>query len=231
MISVVVPCYRAAPYIDDHVAALQAFLEAQFPQFEIVLVDDGSPDDTAARLRALAAKDSRMKAIVLPHNCGKGAAVKTGALEAEGEYIIFTDADLPYDLAAIPAMVSALSTNDVVLGAREDDGTIKGQRIHRTQLSRLFAALANVVLTTPVPDTQAGIKGFTKHSAHTIFPLLTINRFCFDVEIIAIAQNKGLRIVSIPVRLVNQADSTVRVGLDGITMCIDLVRIFFTYRV
>lgn len=232
MISLIVPCYNSASYIDAHVEKLLAFL-GRFPQFEIILVDDGSSDDTPHMLAGWNQRDARVVAVLLGKNLGKGAAVKNGVERSSGDIILFTDADLPYDLSAIPKFVQAIEGGvDVVLGTREivPGCEIMGQRTHRTGLSRVFAFLANFVLLERVPDTQCGIKGFTRAAAMTIVKELTILRFCFDVEAILVAQQKRMKITSLPVLLVNQSVSSVSVGRDGIEMLFDLVKIFFRRR-
>lgn len=231
MISLVIPCYNSAAYIKEHLERLATFLATHFSEFEIIAVDDGSSDTTLEVLTECAAADSHIKVLAQKPNRGKGAAVKAGVLASRGEVVIFTDADLPYNLDAIPTFAQALrSGTDVVLGAREVGGMVAGQRSHRTLLSRLFAGLANLVLYTEVPDTQAGFKGFTKAAAQEIFSRVSIPGFGFDVEAIVIAQQKGMRVASLPVVLVNQAPSTVRVGSDGLRMCLDLAYIFYKYR-
>lgn len=231
MISVIIPCYNSAAYIGEHVVQLSTFLKALGESFEIVVVDDGSSDETVSILKKCAEQDSQIRVVAFPANRGKGAAVKAGMLQARGDSVLFTDADLPYDLMGIPAFLEALrSGSAVVLGARVDVGTVRGQRIHRTHLSHVFAWLANSVLKEYVPDTQAGFKGFTREAVSEIFPNVTTKGFAFDVDVIALAQARGLQITSVPVTLVNQAPSTVHVSRDGLRMCIDLARLFIKYR-
>ena len=234
MLSLIIPCYRCSPYIRGSVAQAVAYARDNSIDMELLLVDDGSRDETPRVLRELAAEYSCVRVVLLPKNAGKGAAVQAGMAVARGSEVLFTDADLPYDLRAIPAFVSALRRGaDVVLGTREWPAgeTPEGQETHRTLLSGIFATLANFALRAKVSDTQCGFKGFTKHAADLIFPELTVFRFCFDVEMIAIAQLRHLRIVSLPVVLVNQAPSTVRVTRDGLQMLTDLLRIWWKRRV
>ncbi len=232
MISLIIPCYNSAAYIAEHLKRLSSFLALHFSEFEIIAVDDGSTDATLDELTSCAAVDSHITVVAGGANKGKGAAVTSGVKASHGEVLLFTDADLPYNLDAILTFAKALESGaDVVLGTRSDDGTIAGQRSHRTLLSKLFASLANIVLLEGVPDTQAGFKGFTKAAAQEIFSTITIPGFGFDVEAIVIAQKKGMHVQSLPVELVNQAPSTVRVGSHGLKMCLDLVYIFFRYRI
>ncbi len=231
MLSVIIPCYNCASYIPKHLSRLSRYLGTQFQEFEIVAVDDGSSDQTVESLRGYATTDSHVRIVALAHNQGKGAAVRAGILASRGEICIFTDADLPYDLAAMSIFAKALGEVDVVLGARQDNGEVNGQKIHRTTLSRVFVFLANLVLLRPVQDTQAGFKGFTKKAAQDIFKEITIPGFGFDVEAILLAQKKNLSIESLPVILVHQEPSTVRVARHGLQMCIDLIRIFWRHRI
>jgi glycosyltransferase involved in cell wall biosynthesis len=232
MISLIIPCYNCAAFIDAQVEKLLAFLSAHFDQFEIILVDDGSGDATPKHLRTWAVRDSRVRACIFERNQGKGAAVKEGVLKSRGDFVLFTDVDFPYGLSAITEFVTHLqSGQDVILGVRRDDWEVNGQKMHRTLLSRLFVRCANLALREKVPDTQAGIKGFRKEAARRIFEQVSIPGFGFDVEAIAIAQKYNMKIMNVSVKLVNQAPSTVQVGRDGLRMCLDIAYVFFKYRI
>ena len=229
-LSLVIPCYNCAEYIDAHVQTLLNFLPQLGRPFEIILVDDCSKDATLSHLKAWE-RNSHVRVVALNPNQGKGAAVKAGVLASSGDIVIFTDADLPYDLSAVLQCVEQIENGaDVVLGARRALGSVAGQQLHRSVLSRLFAFLAGLTLKKRVPDTQAGFKGFKGDIARRLFADATIERFCFDVEIIAMAQQQRLQVVSMPVTLVNQAPSSVRTLRDGLQMCVDLTDIFLTRR-
>ncbi|HYF10463.1 MAG TPA: glycosyltransferase [Candidatus Paceibacterota bacterium] len=235
MLSVIIPCFNAASSIEARIGKLIAFLADHFPAFEVIIVDDGSADATPERLVALEKKDPRVYAVLLPENRGKGAAVAAGVEKSRGDFIVFTDADLPYDLEAIPRFVDSIRSGyDVILGSRYLAGTsiegVENQTIDRTLLSRVFVFLANLALAHPVSDTQSGLKGFSRRAALAIFSRITVFRFAFDVEAIAIAQALGLRIKESPVSLVSQGRSTVRLARDGFEMCLDLLKIFLRYR-
>jgi len=236
MLSVIIPCFNAAATIEAQIGKLVAYLEKHFPAFEVIVVDDGSVDETVERLAVLEKGDPRVYAVILPQNQGKGAAVRAGVEKSRGDFVVFTDADLPYDLEAIPRFVDYIRGGyDVVLGSRylegeRPDRDIENQTVKRSLLSRVFVSLANFVLAQPVSDTQSGFKGFSRRAAKSIFPRLSIFRFCFDVEAIAIAQALQLRIKEAHVSLVRQGLSTVRLGRDGFEMCLDLLRIFLKFR-
>jgi len=236
MLSVIIPCFNAVATIEAQIGKLVAFLEKHFPAFEVIMVDDGSTDATSERLAVLEKGDVRVYAVILSQNQGKGAAVRAGVEKSRGDFVIFTDADLPYDLEAIPRFVDYIRGGyDVILGSRYllKDNPLPGvenQTVERTLLSRVFVFLANLALKSPVSDTQSGIKGFSRRAAQAIFSRITIFRFAFDVEAISIAQALGLRIKEASVNLVHQDRSTVRLARDGFDMCFDLLKIFLRYR-
>jgi glycosyltransferase involved in cell wall biosynthesis len=230
MLSLIIPYYNSALYIEDNLRRLLDFLPQHFDSFEIIAVDDGSSDATPERLKNLAA-DSRVQTVLLPQNVGKGGALKAGVAASRGEYVLFTDADLPYDLSALPRFVEALESGcEVVLGTRRGSEHDASAGTKRTLLSRIFLALANRVLLHPVSDTQCGIKGFSAKAAHQIFGALRTKRFCFDVEAIVIAQKAAYRLCELPVVLVNADSSSVRVGRDGLQMLADLASIYVRHR-
>jgi dolichyl-phosphate beta-glucosyltransferase len=229
MLSLIIPCYNCASLIEKNIRHLLDFLPQYFENFEIICVDDGSSDETPMLLRKLSA-DPRVRAVLLPRNVGKGGALQQAVLQSQGDIVVFTDADLPYDLEALPRFRDALKSGcDVVLGTRrgsEHGGHVASAGTKRTLLSRIFLAIANGVLLQPVSDTQCGIKGFTAAAAKRIFGQLSVRRFAFDVEAILIAQQAGLRLCEVPVNLVNADSSSVRIGRDGLRMLIDLGRIY-----
>lgn len=236
MLSLIIPCFNAASTIEAQIRKLVAFLEKHFPAFEVIVVDDGSTDDTAEKIALLEKGDPRVYAVVLPKNQGKGAAVRAGVEKSRGDFVIFTDEDLPYDLEAVGRFVDYIRGGyDVILGSRylnKDNliSNVENQTAERTLLSRVFVLLANFALKNPVSDTQCGIKGFSRRAAQAIFSRITIFRFAFDIEAIAIAQALQLRIKETPVTLVSQGVSTVRLGRDGFEMCLDLLRVFIKHR-
>lgn len=232
MLSLIIPCYNCASTIEANIRRLLAFLPQHFDNFEIIAADDGSSDKTPALLQSLAT-DPRVRTVLLPQNAGKGAALKAAVAESRGDFVIFTDADLPYDLEALPRFREALSGGCVVaLGTRRglESGHAASAGTKRTLLSRVFLALANGVLLFPVSDSQCGFKGFTAAAARHIFGQLRVKRFCFDVEAILIAQQAGYRLCNLPVTLVNADSSTVRVGRDGLQMLVDLGAIYVRRR-
>jgi glycosyltransferase involved in cell wall biosynthesis len=212
-LSIVVPVYCGASFIAHTVEVLLSYLPARVPSFEIVLVDDGSPDDTLAVLRSL--EEKRVRVVALSKNCGKFGAIKAGMAVARGRCRLFTDADLPYEVEAIPYTLSLIRDQGfhIVVGDRTLPGSeySEHQAWPRAVASRAFSFLVTVFVTGGLFDTQCGLKGFHGDVAEALFPLLTDSHFSGDVELLYVALKYNLTIRRIPVRLRRSGPSTVSV--------------------
>lgn len=215
MVSLVIPAYNEQKLIKSTVRAAEDFLKSRFSDYEIIVVDDGSTDNTAKELSGTSAK-----VIALPRNTGKGAAVKCGVLHSNGDYIFFTDADLPYCLDFIEKGVSLLDGCDVVCGSREGD-----YPLHRRILSAAYNKITQRMLQINVGDIQCGIKGFTKNAAMRIFFLCRIEGFAFDSEALFLADKLGFEVKSEKVSLSHRAQSKVSLLGDGLEMFADVIKI------
>ncbi|MEY2397223.1 MAG: hypothetical protein QOJ00_397 [Actinomycetota bacterium] len=225
-LSVVVPAYKAAPFIADTVARLRAELEPAVGagSLEIVIVDDGSPDDTFA----VAQNTDANVVLRLPENKGKGAAVRRGMLSARGRTIAFTDADLAYEPALLfKLLVETEKGWDVVVGSRGHVETVTLVRTGRLRAlgSRVINMVSFAVLLGAYRDTQCGLKAFRSDAAVAIFSVARIDRFAFDIEVFHLAERLRLSLEEVPVTLTNSAGSTVRVGLDSFRLLVDMLRI------
>ena len=227
-VSIVIPAYNEAERILPSLRTLAAFCEKNFQHYEIICVDDGSTDGTWERITGENLPPS-FKARRLPRNRGKGYAVKHGMLHATGQFRFFTDADLPYHLDAFHIAMEAFHTHrcHVVAGARElspgADGIKTG--ILRRIAGRIFSSIANILVRMDVRDSQCGFKGFSAYTGEKIFSQLNISGYAFDAEIFALARTLDLTICKIPVSLVKQAGSKIRLSRDPIRMVVDLIRI------
>jgi dolichyl-phosphate beta-glucosyltransferase len=216
-------------------------------RIRVLVVDDGSSDNTAALVRARHERADEVREagsagpwrgawldlLTVPHG-GKGAAVRAGMLAADGDVMVFADADMATPPDQLPALVDALRTADVALGSRiQPDGS----DMRRTQpglrrlLGRLFHALASIWVTGPVRDTQCGFKGFTSAAAGDLFSRQQITSIVFDVELIFLARRRGYRIAVVPIQWFDRRGSRMqtRPGLAA-RVAWDLFRIPFLHR-
>lgn len=222
------PAFNEENRLRASLATLTAFCESRFSAFEIVCVDDGSTDGTYRVMRE-AEKEFSLTPLRLPRNHGKGFAVRYGILHAGGDVRFFTDADLPYRLDAFEEAMGAFTTGDwdVVLGSRAFSGrqeTVKRGAL-RTIAGRVFSEVACRLVGIDVCDSQCGFKGFTARAARGLFPGLRTPGYAFDVELIALARAQGLRIRTIPVNLVRNHGSKIRLTRDPFRMLADLLRL------
>ncbi len=223
-LSVVVPAYEEADRVGDTIAAIRRDLAALGPQLEIVVVDDGSTDDTAGAARAAGAD------LVLrqPQNRGKGAAVRAGMLAAGGSTVAFTDADLAYAPVQLLGLLAEIEAGwDVVVGSRTHEATrTLVRRGHLREVGgRAVNYLTHLVLLGHYRDTQCGLKAFRGDVARSLFGRARIDGFAFDVEVFALAERDQLAVCEVPVSVENTTRSTVHVVRDAARLVRDLFRI------
>jgi dolichyl-phosphate beta-glucosyltransferase len=208
-LSLIFPCYNE---VDRLPATLAAYLAHLPDDVEVLVVDDGSTDDTAAVADALAAGDARVRVLRTQPNHGKGFAVRTGMLAAEGELVVFTDADGAYGPGDVDRVVRALAAAPVAIGRRGEEAATP---LVRRVASRVFNQALRLVSDLPFADTQCGLKGFRRQAARELFSRSRLNGFAFDVEVLLLAQRLGLAVAEVPVRAQVRRGSKVRVLLDG----------------
>jgi glycosyltransferase involved in cell wall biosynthesis len=225
--SVIVPAFNEAANIDATIDRLRAYLDGEPLSWEIIIVDDGSTDDTAALVRAQTARDPRIR-IVLGSHKGKGAAVKCGMSEAIGAWRFMADADLSMPPDNIGRFFSALReapSTDILIGSREAIGSRRiGEPWRRHAAGRLFNYLAQAVGVPGIQDTQCGFKMFSADAARTLFPQTTIDGFAFDVELLFLARRAGFSIREVGIEWQCRLDSRVSLG-RGIAAFGDIVRV------
>jgi dolichyl-phosphate beta-glucosyltransferase len=212
-LSLILPCYNEAERLPATLGAHLAQLAGDPGQVEVVIVDDGSTDATAAVAEAVAAADARVRVIRTEPNHGKGFAVRTGMLAASGELLVFTDADGSYGPGEVERVVSALADHPVAIGTRVHDRT--GATLGRRIASRVFNRTLRLLLRLPFRDTQCGLKGFRREVARELFGRARVDGFAFDVEVLLLARRLGLAVAEVPVRAQERDGSRVRLLLDG----------------
>jgi dolichyl-phosphate beta-glucosyltransferase len=213
-VSIVLPIYNESSVLKRNLEALIEHMQALGRAFDVVCVDDGSSDDSLAILERMALADGRIKPSSLGTNQGKGAAVRTGMLLAEGELIIFMDADLSTPLSEVTGFLGALDSGyDVVIGNRRAPGSqiTRHQPWIRETLGKGFTNLTNLLLAPGVRDFTCGFKGFRHAASQTIFERSTLNGWAFDAELVVIAQEQGLKLAQVPVEWHDEEGTKVRI--------------------
>jgi len=196
-LSVVIPAYNESLRLPHTLGRCVAFLESWNETWEIVVVDDGSSDDTAAVVERWHARDERIRVLRLAHG-GKGAAVRAGMLEAIGRWRFFADADLSMDLSELPRFFEHPA--DVAIASREAPGAQRiGEPMTRHLVGRLFNLCVRALVVPGIQDTQCGYKLFTASAARTLFGASQVDGFAFDVELLFLALRAGLRVREVPI--------------------------------
>jgi glycosyltransferase involved in cell wall biosynthesis len=226
--SIVVPAYNERARIGGTLEQVLEHLRAQKWNAEIVVVNDGSRDDTANFVSQFAAEHPEVRLIENPGNQGKGYAVRNGMLNARGKVLLFTDADLSSPITEASKLFAALEKGaDVAIGSRWLDPSLQFQRqsFKRQVMSRAFNLFTRAVLTFPYHDTQCGFKAFTRRAAEMIFPMQRITRWGFDAEVIYLAHHMKLNVAEVPVRWGHDERSKIHPWRDGFYMGMDTLKI------
>jgi glycosyltransferase involved in cell wall biosynthesis len=225
-VSVVIPAYNEASLIARSLATLLESLGARHA-LEIIVVDDGSGDQTAAIVAQEAAREPRIRLIRQPRNQGKGAAVRAGMLAASGESLCFIDADVPLSMAQLESMLDRLAEADLVIASRDSGGASRGaQRPIRTMASRLFHHVVQRLFGLPFADTQCGVKCFRRTAARELFRRMRSNGFAFDVELLLLAQTLGYAVAEVPVHIEQDGLSSVRIAAHSLPVLGELWGIY-----
>jgi dolichyl-phosphate beta-glucosyltransferase len=221
-LSIIIPAYNEEALIASTLDSLQRYLSARPEQFEIIVVDDGSQDKTVASIQAWKKCGSAdLHLLINPKNMGKGFSIRRAVLESRGRYLIFIDADLPYELYAIDDFLKALRSGcDLAIGSRVLPGSeVRGVPALRYAAGQVFSWMVQAVLFKGLPDTQCGFKSFKSAAAKEIFRRLTISGFGFDVELLFVARKLKFAIQPIAVHMIEHRHrSRVRLFLDSLKM-------------
>jgi dolichyl-phosphate beta-glucosyltransferase len=222
-LSVIVPAYNERARIGATLRDLSKALAGLAPSWEIRVVDDGSSDDTAAIVERAAATDGRIVLQREPHR-GKGAAVRAGMLASTGTLRFMCDADLSMPPREIQRFIDAVpATSDVAIASRELPGAVRiGEPHLRHWMGRGFNWLVRTTTLPGIQDTQCGFKMFSASAAEAIFPRVTTDGWAFDIEVLGLARQLGLRVLEIPVEWHYGAVSRVSPVRDTVRMTREL---------
>jgi dolichyl-phosphate beta-glucosyltransferase len=226
-VAVVVPAHNEERRLPATLARIGDYVRsAGETGWEIVVVDDGSADGTAAAARAAAASAGvPVEVVALPENRGKGAAIREGVRRSRGDRVLVSDADLSTPIEEWTKLRDAGAP--VAIGSRAlDEATVRRRQAwYRRALGKLFNRVVRTLTVPGIRDTQCGFKLFDGVAARSLFADARIDRFAWDVEILALARARGIRIAEVPVLWFNSPESKVSVLRDLIPTIRDLIRI------
>ena len=230
-VSIVIPAYNEARRLPRTLDAWTSFLAAQDYAAEVLVVDDGSRDETAAVAQEYAARDTRVRLVALPRNQGKGGAVKGGMLASGGAYVFYVDADLNIAPDHVPRALGYLEHGvDVVAGQRGLAEYAGNERsIGRLAAGAAVQGVRRAIVLPRIRDTQCGFKGFRREIARAVFERTRIRSFAFDVEVLFLARQMHAVIVEMPVATEYRAESTFDVRRHLAPMLRDIVQIRFNH--
>lgn len=201
-ISILMPAHNLQDVIADNIRRVHAVFKGRVP-FEIVPIDDGSTDDTAARIVAVSLELPEVKPVILKRNAGKGGALRHGFESATGAFLVFLDADLDLPPDQIPSLFDRMEESgaDIVIGSKLHRGSKLDYPPLRRFISFGYYLFIKLAFGLPVHDTQTGLKLFRRKPLEWAFPRMLVKAFAFDLELLAIAHSRGYRIAEAPVRV------------------------------
>lgn len=222
-LSVIIPMYNEESIVENAIAALDGQLEQDFGRgnYEMIFVSDGSADTCAAKAEAMTSGHPALKVLSYQPNRGKGYAVRTGMLAAQGDFVLFTDCDLAYGTAILADFQKEFEKGeaDILIGSRTlDKSGYEGYTWKRRVMSKAYIRYLNLVAGFNHSDSQCGIKGFSHAAAKDIFSECSCERWAFDLEALLIAERKGYRVGELPVKIINHRASKIRPIHDAIQM-------------
>jgi glycosyltransferase involved in cell wall biosynthesis len=226
--SIVLPAFNEQARIAGTLDKILSHATQRGWNVEVIVVNDGSIDDTAEIVCEYARKHPALRLLENPGNRGKGYSVRNGMLHARGEVLLFSDADLSSPIEEADKLFAAIGTGaDIAIGSRWLDRRlqIQMQPLHRQILGRIFNLALRSILGLQFKDTQCGFKAFTRRSAQAIFPLQKIERWGFDPEVLYLARKLGFRVSEVAVAWSHREGTRINPWLDGIRMFGEILKI------
>jgi dolichyl-phosphate beta-glucosyltransferase len=226
VLSIVIPAYNEEARLPDSLKLIVDFVSRQTYPIEVIVVDNNSTDRTRAIAQEHAAELSFVR-ILSESAQGKGAAVKTGMLAAQGEYRFMCDADLSMPVGEITKFLPPqLNGYDIAIGSREASGAVRyDEPWYRHLMGRVFNTIVRLLAVPHLQDTQCGFKMFRGEIADELFPLATLNGWGFDVEVLYAAQKRGYRIVEVPINWYYKSNTRIHPIRDSFDMLLEVLKI------
>jgi len=229
-LSIILPAYNEQDRLPPYLTSITRYLSQRSDSYEILVVDDGSRDGTAQRVRQFAVDAPAVRLLRFPGNLGKGAAVRAGMLAAHGTLRLMADADGATPIQEIERLEHALTDGtDLAIGSRFLGSRDRRYRVqarwHRTFLGNVFNQMAQQLGLEGITDTQCGFKLFRKRVAEDLFSVARIDGYGFDLELLYVARRRNYRIAEVPINWTDQPGSKVRVVRDGLRMFRELLAV------
>lgn len=227
-ITIVIPAYNERARLGRTLDRILDFINQEAWGAEIIVVDDGSRDQTAELVQTYARENPSVRLLSNPGNRGKGYSVRNGILHANGEFILFTDADLSSPIEEAPKLFRALEDgSDIAIGSRWVRPELQTQRqsLIRQILGRVFNGFLRLFLGLKFNDTQCGFKALRQHCAKAVFPLQKVEGWGFDPEILFLAHKMGFTVTEVPVVWAHDDGTRIHPLADGAKMIADMIRI------
>ncbi|MFC1976480.1 dolichyl-phosphate beta-glucosyltransferase [Chloroflexota bacterium] len=226
LLTIVIPAYNEESRLPRSLSEVTEFAQSQAYEVEVLVVDDGSTDGTPDVVEEFAAKYPCIRLVRVPHS-GKGHAVKTGMLQAKGEYAFLCDADLAMPITELPKFLPPRQNGyHVAIGSREIKGAVRyDEPSYRHLMGRVFNGVVKVLAVPGFEDTQCGFKCFHRSVVQDLFSHQTIDGFGFDVEVLYIAQKRGYQIIEVPIHWYYQTESKVDPVKDTLRMFQDIIKV------
>jgi dolichyl-phosphate beta-glucosyltransferase len=226
--SFIIPAYNESERLATSLPKVFAYIRERRLQAEVIVVNDGSSDDTAAIARSFASQHADIRVLENPGNRGKGYSVRNGMLHANGNVLLFTDADLSSPIYEATKLFAAIDHGaDVAIGSRWLQAGLQTERQpwYRQLYGRLFNLALRIVLGLKYRDTQCGFKAFTRAAAQTVFSRQRVERWGFDPELLFLANKFNLRTVEVPVEWAHDHRSKINPLRDGLKMGVDMLAV------
>ena len=226
--SLVIPAYNEGARLAPTLEKVLGYMARHECDAEVIVVNDGSRDNTADIVRSFAQDHPSLRLVENPGNRGKGYSVRNGVLHARGRIVLFTDADLSSPIEEVPKLLQALAAGaDIAIGSRwlQAELQTKRQSLHRQLFGRIFNLLLRLTLGLQFKDTQCGFKAFRQRAALAVFPLQKIEGWGFDPEILFLARKFGLKVQEVPVVWAHDGGTRINPIADGARMFVEMLRI------
>jgi dolichyl-phosphate beta-glucosyltransferase len=218
---IIIPAYNESARLARTLDRVLEYVKSQGWAAEIIVVDDGSKDETAAIAEAYSRSHPGLRLLNNPGNRGKGYSVRNGMLHATADFLLFTDADLSSPIEEAGKLFTALRSGaDIAIGSRWLQPELQVQRQSRLRqiYGRIFNLMLKIVLGLNFKDTQCGFKAFTRNAAQTVFPMQKVERWGFDPELLFLARRAGLKVKEVPVAWSHDEGTRIHPLRDGMHM-------------